>query len=195
MWVEIHPTTIPLNEIPLYNICPKPPEYFEIRLVIFDTDDVVADDPEGCSDVYCRAFFDSKEECKETDTHYRCSNGKASFNYRLLFNLKHPRKDYNLTIQMFDRDFLSSNDIIGEANLNIKDALMDASLTKQPVGITKKYWNSHLKKQKCMKDIKLDFKDENTFFLSCKGGKPDKKGVLKEQGRVRVQIDILPKEQ
>jgi hypothetical protein len=57
-------------------------------------------DDEGTSDVFIRAFFDSKECSKETDTHFRCQNGKASFNYRMLFDLKHPRKknDYALNI-------------------------------------------------------------------------------------------------
>jgi hypothetical protein len=55
-------------------------------------------DIEGVSDVYCRAFFDSKEDAKETDTHYRCGTGAASFNYRLLYKVMHPRKDYNFTI-------------------------------------------------------------------------------------------------
>ena len=56
----------------------------EVRVCIYDTRDVKMMDVEGTSDVYCRAFFDSNE-AKETDTHYRCTNGKASFNYRLLF--------------------------------------------------------------------------------------------------------------
>ena len=43
-----------------------------MRLVIFDTLDVKCMDAEGTSDVYGRAFFDSKEEVHETDTHYRC---------------------------------------------------------------------------------------------------------------------------
>ena len=72
MWVEIHPTSNPINEIPIFDITPKPAEEFEVRLVIWDTLDVVCMDAEGTSDVYCRAFFDSKEEVHETDTHYRC---------------------------------------------------------------------------------------------------------------------------
>ena len=86
-WVEIHPTSIPINEIPVYDISPKPAEEFEVRLVIWDTQDILMMDMEGTSDVYCRAFFDSREEVHETDTHYRCQNGKASFNYRLLYKI------------------------------------------------------------------------------------------------------------
>ena len=82
----------------LYDITPKPLEEFEIRLVIFDTVDIKMMDAEGTSDVYCRAFFDTKEEVHETDTHYRCQDGKASFNYRLIYHIKHPRKLNTFTI-------------------------------------------------------------------------------------------------
>jgi len=61
-----------------------------MRVVVWDTVDVVAKDAEGTSDVYGRCFFDSKKQVRETDCHYRCSNGKASFNYRLLFDIKAP---------------------------------------------------------------------------------------------------------
>jgi hypothetical protein len=77
---------VPAEEQPvLYDIRPKPHEEFEVRVVIFDTLDVIAMDAEGTSDVYARAFFDSKEEVHETDTHFRCQDGKASFNYRLIY--------------------------------------------------------------------------------------------------------------
>ena len=72
MWIEIHPTSIPLPEVPLYDLSPKPAEEFEVRVVVYDTVDVVAMDDEGTSDVYARLFFDSREEVKETDTHFRC---------------------------------------------------------------------------------------------------------------------------
>jgi hypothetical protein len=72
-WVEIHPTALaPEEQAPVYDIAPKPLEEFEVRLVIFDTVDIKMMDAEGTSDVYFRAFFDSKEEVHETDTHFRC---------------------------------------------------------------------------------------------------------------------------
>ena len=103
-------------------------------------------DIEGTSDTFIRAFFDSKEQTKETDTHFRCSDGKASFNYRLLFDIKHPRKDYNLTLQAYDRDFFKSNDIIGEARINLSLAMEDAALAKRPVSVNKKYYDTYLSK-------------------------------------------------
>ena len=68
-----------------------------MRLVVWGTKDVVAKDWEGTSDVFIRAFFDTKDS-KETDCHYRCTNGKASFNYRLVFTVKAPTDNYNLTL-------------------------------------------------------------------------------------------------
>jgi hypothetical protein len=65
----------------------------------------------------------------ETDTHYRCQNGKASFNYRLIYKVNYPRNDYLMTLQMYDRDFFKSNDIIGDAILDLQMAFDDASLT------------------------------------------------------------------
>jgi hypothetical protein len=52
-------------------------------LVIYDTVDVIPADFEGTSDVFIKGYIDDKDK-RETDTHYRCMNGKASFNYRLL---------------------------------------------------------------------------------------------------------------
>ena len=166
---------------------PKPPEEFEVRVCIFDTVGIKMMDAEGTSDVYCRAFFDSKVESKETDTHYRCQNGKASFNYRLLFNLKHPRKDYTFTLQAYDRDFFKSNDIIGDTTIDLKLPIMDASLSGRPLGLNKTYFEAYLKE----KGVKLEYKDENTFWLPMRS-RDSATGKVEENGKVRVQIDIYP---
>lgn len=98
MWVEINPAKCaPEDEIPLYDIAKKPAEEFEVRVVIWDTKDIKMMDVEGTSDVFIKCFFDNKNAL-ETDTHFRCQTGKASFNYRLLFNEQYPRKDYRFQI-------------------------------------------------------------------------------------------------
>jgi hypothetical protein len=92
MWLDIIPVTTPANPINENDIKPKLAEDFEVRISVFDTLGVKSYDNEDTSDIYVRAFFDSND-AKETDTHYRCKDGKASFNYRLLFPFKHPRKN------------------------------------------------------------------------------------------------------
>ena len=84
-----------------------------MRFVIYDTKDVPCEDAEGTSDVFIKAYIDDNDK-KESDCHYRCKDGKASFNYRLLFNVKAPRKNNNMTLQVWDRDLFKSNDFIGE---------------------------------------------------------------------------------
>lgn len=94
-------------------------------------------DDEGTSDVFFRCFFDSRKDSLETDCHYRCQNGKASFNYRLLYNIEHPRKDYRLTVQAYDRDFFKSNDIIGASIIDLQQLFEDAALTHRPLALNK----------------------------------------------------------
>lgn len=81
----------------VWDVTPQPTLDYQVRLVVWDTLEVINADVEGTSDVFIKAFIDDKEK-RETDTHFRCKDGKASFNYRLLFDLKAPRKNYNLTL-------------------------------------------------------------------------------------------------
>ena len=114
-WVEINPTAVtPEYQPKLWDIRPKPPSKFEVRICIFNCKDVVLMDWEGTSDAYCRGFFDSKEDVQETDTHYREQEGKPDFQYRLVYQIQNDRKDYKYSLQMYDRDFFKSNDMIGE---------------------------------------------------------------------------------
>ena len=140
MWVDIIPASATGDDNYTWPIQPRPPQEFEVRVCIFDTVDIKMMDDEGTSDVYIRGFFDSRLEAKETDTHFRCQDGVSSFNYRLKFNVAHPRKDYNLTIQAYDRDFFKSNDIIGEGKINLKQVIEDCMLTKRPISLNKKYY-------------------------------------------------------
>jgi hypothetical protein len=57
---------------------------------------------------------------KQTDTHWRCKGGKASFNYRWTFDVQVPMKHSRLVLQAWDRDLLSNNDLIGETSLSIQ---------------------------------------------------------------------------
>jgi Ca2+-dependent lipid-binding protein len=127
-----------------FDIKPKPVEDFEARIVVYDTKEITMMDVEGTSDAYVKVFFDPKD-AKETDTHYRGNNGKASFNYRLLFGLKHQTKSpdgYRLSLQLLDKDFFKSNDIIGDAMLDLRHLIEDVVLTKRPVTLNKAYYES-----------------------------------------------------
>ena len=102
MWLEINELKGKSEENPsdiVWDIKPRPQKDYEVRVVVWDTKDLVPMDVEGTNDAFCKAFFDPKI-IKETDTHYRCGTGAASFNYRLVYNIKAPtpKDDYTLKI-------------------------------------------------------------------------------------------------
>jgi otoferlin len=160
---------------------------------------VPSDDPEGVSDIYITAAIDSIKVNKQTDTHYRAQKGVSSFNFRMIFDHTYPRadpNDYNMVIQLWDRDLLSSNDIIGEATINLKELIEDAYYTDKPVYMTKQYYDSYLNKEHAKKFAGLKIKydgDKTTFWIDTK--KKNAKGEIKETGKIRIQIDVFPKEQ
>jgi len=93
-------------------------------VVIWKTKNVPPmDSLEKMSDLFVKCW---PEGCtvQETDTHWRCKKGKASFNWRMLFdvelgpNTKAMKFPY-LHLQLWDRDILKWNDCAGEGTINL----------------------------------------------------------------------------
>lgn len=173
-----------------WDVADKPPETFEIRICVFNAVDMPIMDWEGTSDVYFRGFFDSKEDVQETDTHFRNQDGKPDFQYRLVYRIQVPRKDYKFSLQAYDRDFFKSNDMIGEATLNLKQLIEDCSLVKKPLGLNEAYYKDVLKPAK-YQPLEFDAKDSSRFWLKLRA-KDAKTGKEEVHGKVKVQVDILP---
>lgn len=184
LWLEIHPISMRKETVKVWNTTPRPAQEFEARVVIWDTDDITLYDWEGTSDIYIRSFFDNSKDSRETDTHWRCKNGKASFNYRLKFNIKNPGTAGNLNLQLWDRDVFVSNDFIGGTCLDLRAPIKDATDTRRVIRFNQKYIQSVYENQ--LEELKIEFHDEDSFWLQFK----DKKGDY--VGKVRVQIDIVP---
>ncbi|CAM9162703.1 unnamed protein product [Scytosiphon promiscuus] len=124
MWLDI--LTLPqARRYPPVPMEPPSPLKVEVRVVVWRSEDVVAcNDFSGLRDLYCRMWMetDSKKK-RDTDTHWRCKNGKGSWNYRLKFDvdlpLKSPEHGRLALQQMWDRDVLSANDIIAETSIDL----------------------------------------------------------------------------
>jgi len=117
-WLEIEPQTKgkKAKEQKKWNIEPEPVLDYEVRVCVMDTENVPTDgDIEGVADVFIKAYIDDKDK-KTTDTHFRCQTGEASFNWRLLFDIKAPNASdkYELVLQAWDFDVFKSNDYICE---------------------------------------------------------------------------------
>jgi hypothetical protein len=96
MWIEINKAVVYAENMPtVFDIRDRPPEEIECRVCVFSTKDLTSTtNDSGILDVYFRCFFDSRKDACETDTHYRCQTGEASFNYRLIFRVMSDRKDW-----------------------------------------------------------------------------------------------------
>lgn len=120
LWVEIVPTSVNPTKIKTYDISPKPSDNLEVRICVLNCKDVKTGDVEGTTDAYVRGFFDSNGQVFETDTHWRCQDGKPDFQYRLIYDFKHPNSNYKFTLQLYDRDVFSTNDLLGSAQVDLK---------------------------------------------------------------------------
>ena len=140
-WVEIHPLTEKVP--PALCISPQPEMEFEVRVVIWKTRDIKTFDVEGTSDIYIRSFIDNKDP-QETDTHWRCQNGKGSFNWRMKFRVKFPRTNYRLTLQVYDRDVFSGNDYIGDATFDFEGFAEDVFASRQGMKYNRKYYKKYV---------------------------------------------------
>ena len=62
---------------------------YELRVVIFNTEDVVLDEKslagEEMSDIYVKGWLKGVNEEQKTDVHYRSLNGEGNFNWRFVF--------------------------------------------------------------------------------------------------------------
>ncbi|RQM17860.1 hypothetical protein B5M09_006666, partial [Aphanomyces astaci] len=119
LWVDIlTPAQAALYE-PV-NIEPPPPQKFEVRVVIWRSEGVTDRDMNTMNDLFVKAWMEGTKP-QTTDTHWRCSTGKGSWNYRLKFTVQMPMKpEYGrLTIQLWDKDLAKWNDLIGESQLDL----------------------------------------------------------------------------
>lgn len=149
-------------------------------------------DFEGTSDVFFRGFFDTNDD-QETDTHFRNQDGKPDFQYRLVYRIKIPKKDedtYKFSLQAYDRDFFKSNDMIGEACIDLKDLLEDCQYVKKPMGLNEKYYDEVLKNQDGFQHLEFDKEDKSRFWVNMRSKNKD--GEIENNGKVMVQIDVMP---
>lgn len=153
----------------------------EVRICVLNCKDITMDG--GVVDAYFRGFFDSAEEEQETDTHFRCQDGNPDFEYRLVFKIGVPRKDYTFHLQSYDRDFFKSNEMLGEATMDLRQIIEDTALIKKPLALNNKYYDEVM-----AKDDKNSFEFESgepeKFWLTLMG--KNEAGKIESTGKVRV---------
>ena len=183
VWVDIIPKKKKLM-FPKWDITPRPPSEFEARLIIWETEDVTAVDYEGASDMYIRAQV-NQNDWQETDTHYRCTNGKGSFNWRFKFPVQVPDDIFRINLQIWDRDLTSFNDFIADATITFGETAQDAWIS-----------NKRVKREGPQDKSIFDFLkkkapgDEDKFWVQTR--KRVEGDKFEEDGRIRVSFELVP---
>ena len=187
MWIEMFDQNEE-NKLEPWNIEPEPRTTLQMRLIIYETEDMENLDIEDTSDIYVMAYLDGKNKSK-TDVHYRCSNGQGSFNWRMLIPVEIPRDKYDLTIQVFDRDILSKDDFICGGRLNLYELINDVNVLDLPLKLNKDYYSSLPMDKRKISNIEFVDKSEDEegdkFWVQL-----EKQG--KTGGRVLCSLEVLP---
>uniref|UniRef100_A0A2K6GWG7 C2 domain-containing protein n=1 Tax=Propithecus coquereli TaxID=379532 RepID=A0A2K6GWG7_PROCO len=134
--------------------CSTPSAPLKLRVIIWNTEDVVLDDVnpltgEMSSDIYVKSWVKGLEHDKqETDVHFNSLTGEGNFNWRFVFRFdylpterevsvrRRPgpfaleeaefRQPAVLVLQVWDYDRISANDFLGSLELQLPDMVRGA---------------------------------------------------------------------
>ena len=188
LWVDIFNKKNTINISP-WQISPEPKDKVELRLIIWETEEMQMMDIEDTSDVYITAFFD-KNEKESTDVHYRCQTGNATFNWRIVMQLDVPRINNRLTLHCYDKDIFSKDDFISGAILDLSDLISIPQKLDAPIILNQEFVDSISNEEK-RKYSNLEFlndeddKNLNKFWIQCYNNN-------QKSGRILCSLEILP---
>ena len=188
LWVEIFEKSDSLNMTP-WQIAPEPPSKIEMRLIVWETEEMRMMDVEDTSDIYVTAFMDQNEK-QSTDVHFRCQTGNASFNWRIVMRLDVPRLNNKLSLHCYDKDIFSKDDFISGAEIDLTELIKIPKDLDVPITFTKDYLDSVSQEEK-LKYEGIEFltggddEEKHKFWVQCyhKNSK---------SGRILCSLELLP---
>jgi len=137
LWVDILTPDQAKNNPP-EPIAPPTPLEYELRVIIWDTKEVIFKDAK-MSDIFVTCYPEGQKP-QITDTHWRSEDGTGSFNWRMKFPLILPTNIPKFKMQIWDKDLLNPNDAICEANLNLRSFYKKAHNNKSDREILAQQW-------------------------------------------------------
>ncbi|KAL5291464.1 hypothetical protein ACFFRR_010702, partial [Megaselia abdita] len=94
MWIEMFdPSSVP----PPIDITPAPARKYELRVIIYNTSDVIMAEKnffgQKMTDIFVKGWLEDNEKSQITDTHHRSLNGEGMFNWRMIFPFEYSAED------------------------------------------------------------------------------------------------------
>jgi len=185
LWVDLEPVQ---DKVPIHEIAPVEKVECELRCIVWEAKEFEHNDTTTqSSDLFIRGSIGGKDY-QDTDTHWR-ARAKASFNWRYKFKMTLPlgrdgHKENIFKVQLFDKDVLTSNAMIGETEIDLNTHRMLDKVYKrrEAVGMKLKYTNA--KKQ----EIKTDRIWYDVFHPT----KKDAEGNKISTGKVLMSFELMP---
>jgi len=196
LWLEMFESSEKATHLP-WKIDPQPICELQVRLIVWETEDMEMMDIEGTSDIYVIGYIEQKE-MQKTDIHFRCQTGNASFNWRILLPLRIPVQKPVLTLQVYDKDIFSSDDYMCGATMDLKSIVNIPKFLEMPVSLNKEFYDGlTLEEKRPLGEIeflsKEDDEEQTKFWVQCYKGKKEAAGQGEKSGRVMCSLEILPK--
>ena len=157
MWVDMFPLDMPPPKFQV-DISPRKPTSWELRVIVWNTDEVVLEDDaffsgDKMSDIYVKGWLTGPEDSQATDVHYRSLTGEGNFNWRFVFPFEYLAAEEKivitkkeslfswddsitkvpprLTLQVWDADSFSKDDFLGSIMLDLNKFPRGAKTAKQ----------------------------------------------------------------